>query len=547
MDEYIEQNITLIRNITPNGWEVVDSTLSESDKDVYSEYLRMCAEKISTQLDYDKFVIYNKHIYETDRSLYSLCCADGFKIACRSDNIDVCAYLYSNNDLSLNRRKTVVTSSINIFKKMINGKISTNNITRDMFILTYNYESVKVLRWMLYTGDIVTNDVMECFVDSVKHKRNLEVSVILFNFLNGLGLIDISLLEDLIVQITTNRSVTILKWLFERNNTLIPYIVQIVFDISCHQNCEEMCRLSLSFKNTDTDMSYVQDTVVYESFCRSLNTFKHNIVKCILELYSGKIIFKLLIDNEKLVPKKIEDVNHKEIILTLGSIKAYNLIITSYDDDIERFETSLIFVEDNALTEIVEKEICYQDIGICIDKEILINKIFDTFRLHKYGSRPIEQISRLPHTTTEFIISDSPTSDNNPYVIIQFMDMWYIPNDIIVDAFASDSFENEIKDIYASILGKRFNMNGPYNYKKDFADELGLQSATTVDEYIISKIIKEDSCPLCMDDYNMMLECGHVMCVFCACRWYIDRKESRVCCICRKPVSLNRSYFLTDR
>ena len=71
---------------------------------------------------------------------------------------------------------------------------------------------------------------------------------------------------------------------------------------------------------------------------------------------------------------------------------------------------------------------------------------------------------------------------------------------------------------------------------------------------MIKKVIYENNeknhidsyieCIICMNDGNLMLNCGHVICLSCAHKWYTKKNSDRLCVYCKKPIKMDQSYCL---
>lgn len=96
----------------------------------------------------------------------------------------------------------------------------------------------------------------------------------------------------------------------------------------------------------------------------------------------------------------------------------------------------------------------------------------------------------------------------------------------------ADNYKNEdTNDYYQKLMSSMLKMH------PDNVSDLATLRAN------ISIFISE--CPMCYENSDLLLECGHSICVLCAYGWYVI-KSNRTCMICSKNVYIANSIYIQD-
>jgi hypothetical protein len=121
---------------------------------------------------------------------------------------------------------------------------------------------------------------------------------------------------------------------------------------------------------------------------------------------------------------------------------------------------------------------------------------------------------------------------------------WCVTKYLLKKKLRSPDVDSKTKDVLAKLLGDQLDLGHKFDYKKDIAKDLKIISINKNSDVIKKRMYQSEECMMCVGEYDMMLECGHVMCMCCAYEWYIHKKEPEICQTCRKTISLKSSYHL---
>jgi hypothetical protein len=280
------------------------------------------------------------------------------------------------------------------------------------------------------------------------------------------------------------------------------------------------------------------------------------------------------------------DALHKDLVNTtilIGNIKIYSVIVTcSFDSEKSSFAllddhvtnpTTLCDTIVNLLVEIGrparvtsdrnykhEFDIMTQDKLLSTKKTITLeeNELISviTTLLDRHKNQKTQQ-SGLTFVKKEFVLNKvqkylsgkeqkiEKADDSISKIEIKIQSKWCISQDLIKTELKSSNIIASVKDVLAKLLGEQMSLGHSFDYKKALSLELKLMPINKKSKFIRENIRDAEECMMeCSGECDMMLDCHDVMCMCCAFEWYIKQNKPRICQVCRREISLEKSYYL---
>jgi hypothetical protein len=100
------------------------------------------------------------------------------------------------------------------------------------------------------------------------------------------------------------------------------------------------------------------------------------------------------------------------------------------------------------------------------------------------------------------------------------------------------------RDVIAGLLGKNMYPVQILKYRDIMNPLLKLKIADPSNPLIQGMIHESDECQICAGQNDMMISCGHQMCMRCCYDWYIVNEKPLICYVCQQPFVLNECFCL---
>lgn len=110
----------------------------------------------------------------------------------------------------------------------------------------------------------------------------------------------------------------------------------------------------------------------------------------------------------------------------------------------------------------------------------------------------------------------------------------------------SDIHSTELKNVFAEMISYHRGNENKVTYRDLMIDILGLIDGDLDHDFIKNKKYgsSDEDCPICLNSHDMMLNCGHVVCMSCAESWYLHNENPLICVVCQESIDLAKSYCL---
>jgi hypothetical protein len=513
-----------------------------------------------------------------DQTFINTCYVDGFNEAAINDKIAICKYIYSKKYIQPNIANTVNAANTANTANATDAT-STNDPTTEykfinpnVFVSCCERSAIKCISWML-TMNQFNPLVINIGFETACYKENTKVMDILYNetqnyikqYLNDSDNMYVFLRTIIVDKLTKSN-----QWFRDRITTE-KINIQLVFMKFCKNDSSDIVSSFLDFFET-----FLQKKDIYNAFvCTCNNGGNINTLKLLKERYDNidDLIFNDLSPCgqsrlvrttrlfEEIMSNKFLNESHRLILEWINTLIKIKITIKPIDESTSPVININGYDVDKCLKELHEKNNVLQAYNF--DKQMIDSLIhdlietacidganIDTTSIHP-GNKYIEKIieSSSPLIKKEKSVKKS-TSTNHYLCVMIWIESIINREQLFNLLLHSDTYVK--KEMVAHLLGYHLNPRRKnLSYKEMMIDRLGLLVADEESLKNTGKIFKsayneqcQNECPVCMCEYDMILSCGHVMCMTCAYKWYIQKSNQLMCQICRGSIELSSSYCL---
>lgn len=548
--------IDIIVDPMVNNDQSTSNSYSDARKDPgYLNFITSCRDDSMNSFYSSESVI----LKNPDQSFIRQCYVDGFNEAATNNRVTICKHIYSKRHVMTGMP---INSAIKTVLKRHHLPTNIREIDPNIFILCCERNAFDVVPWML--GINTFNPlVIKIGFETACYKESIKIMNILYDdpvqkyikqYLNDPDSA-YTLLRVIIIDKHT-KSIVWFKDKFAANKINI----HLVFTKLCKHESTNTVACFLDYFD-----QFLQKTDIYNVFVRQCsNGGDIDTLKLLRERYSiddcifndtlpcgGSRLFNEIMNN------KFLDYSHQIILEWINTFKKINIKIKRIDDWNNDWNNSPVLSVINISGYDVDK--CLESLRIKINAMQFYNfdKICDLVKKTIIDAsispenKPIEQIIEISSPLIK--------KDNSIDTIIRGTVVhYYLCVMIWVESFVnseqlfnlllqSDTYGK--KEMVAKLMG--YHLNRDLSYKEIMIDRLGLLVADEESLANTGKIFKsahneqyQTECPVCMCEYDMILSCGHVMCMTCAYKWYIQKSNQLMCQICRRSIQLSSSYCL---
>lgn len=553
------------------------------------------------------FLKYNEFVKSHDYKLHKRCCVDGFRAAAMSNNLNILKHLYAeNNVMTGNKRgffEMPFKSSLG-FKPRLKGEIHS-----DAFIISCDSNSIDVVAWMLKIETFEADVLEKAFKIVIKKDNssgNENLLNIIFNEMSDRNIINVDWIEKIICEFSHNNYLHGLKWFCERYRNIFPKFIEQIFITSCVKCYSDTCRWVMNLicecvfpEFIASQPKYYMHSIILKGLkIAILDGSKYHelivseIINILIKYSEGNSLYSqsFMSNNpptmfNTLYEKEINEIFvhalHKGFINTVTlmcGLKVYTVSIECVYNNDEKIVilndtiTNLLTRCDliiDILTEIDANdknsfEIISTISSISSKKSINLEKISLNIIMQAFLNNHMSldtSSSNLSFIKRNFIIGkvqqflsgfDKKDEKNNvskklvDKINIHVQTIRCITQDLLRSELKSSSIDSNMKEILAKLLGDHMGLDHKFDYKREIARELKLKTIKKNSDFVKTHIHSADECMMCIGECDMMLECGHIMCMCCALEWYIKKNECAICQFCRRDISLEQSYYLID-
>jgi hypothetical protein len=564
----MDDNISYSFPITSVG------TLYNPDNYIYNNFIRICKVGNASNQCIKQLLEFSTVLKKYN--MHQICYTEGFKIACYNNNIQMANYLYTT--------RNVITGAIRTLFDALFGP-TRYEISDDILLICCEKENISIVSWILRIQKFSIDSLILAF-NIVLVREFTEIMEYIFLKLSEETNITLYIYELFGYILTTGRK-KILHWLdefcekYNYRECFSKYVPEI-FCQACSNsyenlseekknkyhiaNCNYPCTIEdnlyifLYFANRE---KYLDNNIIYQGFTLACNSGNLNIAMIINDKFNKDDCTSNIhsIDIFK-DPHRIpffEAIFKKQyhVVEWLGELQNLSMTFTFLGSGHEKVYTLNVSTNIGSKTPreiLCDSKKCIQKILINKTKYIQKSKIYvDNDDLNKISNTGVKIDWLLLERLILYAVNNKQSCDllykcdgcNDAQIVsIVIQIEKYISNDILYKIlYDSDTIKE--RNVVAKLIANNDNMYSDNNLQMSYKDlmvrKLGL--TTILNEPYIYKY-ESDCCPLCLGEYDMMLDCGHVICMMCAHSWYFIKKEPLICQVCRNIISFEKSVCL---
>lgn len=508
---------------------------------------------------------------------------DAFVLAATENKCHICRYLYDKYDMITGAQKlplmsnvptNLMTSSNAYYSNIPYSNTPFSNVSYpnmgydvspDLFITCCKKGCTDVVLWMLsfntFSIDIIKEAMMSAMLISCT-----TICSHLYFILATNGYNDTNFMSMFIRSIIENNVHEMIIWFYMTDIHLFYTYAPFIFLDLCYYGRIENIIWLMNLKRDDLSFA---DTIsadyVYKGIVNTCTKDNIQIVTTLCEIYSVHYIISLILaDTCRSI--YVEAVKYKacNILKWLNNIRTYNVCVNGISTSgktlftINSNQTTLVKCADEIIMSIpfnisiignnngLLNHATLLDILLCSIAEINIKK--DSIDILLECDQEYTQVyNQIKHAIT-----------NDPIELLNFtikINSFITLKELMEQLYNSGTITD--KNIFASMIIDQLRLNIDKNdmlcentdmlyeiksaYKILFMDLLDIKMNMT---HKITKIYEDIECPMCMGEKDIVLTCGHSMCMSCAYLLYIVNNKDQYCSVCHKNIDLHKSLIL---
>ena len=349
----------------------------------------------------------------------------------------------------------------------------------------------------------------------------------------------------------TNFDINVVKSAFEivlsHNNIILVNQLFTVLKSDSYLISQTLCSLS---KNNYYDLiqniyherkHLISDIMLYECFVISSkqgHVKTAQIIRSLNPIQIDNLIFsdinktpfiKAMINSQYLILDILNDMKQYQITVYLEEIEIIKMQFNEYQID-QIIKQLLNNTQINKLNIVSDN-----NLKICFDNQIHHNLFIENISqsVYEFNKTKYEKIFKCKQQNTEILC-------NLKFIIIteHYIDSNYL-NKILKTSTTIIQ-----RDEISRLLGRNMYPIQDLKYRDIMNPYLNLKIAQITDPLIQRIIHESDECQICSGQNDMMLSCGHQMCIRCCMDWYIINKNSLICYVCQQPFVMTECFCL---
>lgn len=556
-----------------DSWCLIEAPgllLSSPEAKTEKDFLDICGNGAYHGDRYDGFLELERVLSIYGVTFSQNCYVQGFNVAASVDEIRICKHIFEKRNVFNGSLRTKFDI---LWRNSFQAK-ERECIDSKLFITCCEKNSVNVIKWMMIVN-LFNYNVLKIAFETACISQNTKIMSLIHHELYTRNICDLTNMANILICCASDGRTRSLEWFYQIN----PHMFMSVLQLMLTQICKNGRSETLKFVIGVTTRKIAVD-LLHQCFI-SACVGGHKETAMILRGYDMPGHMNKYIDN---LEDRIFTDPDKQIFFVAMTNKRHNILEWLNDFKHHHLTINLIDVDDDSGTQCIpplvsmiipecEIDKCTKYIASpgCKLSEFVIVTSDSTSsdrllnKTNSYGMKvPVtdgkfneHMLHRLfveSHESTKF--SDGcyermfqckkitgERSDINYVINVLIRTERYIGINSLFQILSRCETVAE-KNVIAGLLGHHINPRVKLTYKDMMLDKLGL-NITDKNSDVVSKIMFEtDECPLCMCEYDMMLACGHVMCMSCAVGWYITKGKPMICYICQKPFLMKDGYCL---
>lgn len=566
------------------SWCVVESASSiytTPEMKTEKEFLEICGNRLCPSDRFNGLLELEKVLSIYGETFAQNCYVQGFNAAALANDVRVCRHIFDKRNVLIGSQRT----KFDMFWKSSIQTKDRGCIDSKLFIACCEKNSVDVVIWMMSMNQFNRNVLKTAFEVGCIN-QHIKIMNALYNELTIRGMFDWPGMVNLLIHSSGEGKTHSLEWFHQTNERMfVSVIPAMLIQVSKYGRSESLKMiLGLNVANHNHNGTKIQSITVdliHQCFI-SACAGGHKDVGMILRSYNSMNHMNQRTDS--LEHRIFTDKDRKAFFAALIN-KRYNILEWLNSFKHHHLTVNMIDLQndsDNSVT-LVSTVVNESEIGNCIryitspecklsEYAIIVtspsiessNREIVT-KTNSYGMKIAVTNGKFNDQVVRKLFIDSQTPGKITQSCYEKMfqckkisdmhqDVKYIINVVIktetyIDVGSLTQILSKCesiveKDMIAGLIGHHINPNIKLTYKDMMIDRLGIGVADKNSE-VISKIMYEaDDCPLCMCEYDMMLSCGHVMCMSCAVEWYLIKEKPMNCYFCQKPFVMKEGYCL---
>lgn len=537
------------------------------------EFLNMCENRLKTSVHttskdpFQSLLKIEKVLRMYGHEFANNCYVQGFIVAALANDVKICAHIFATRNVLTGTARTKIEM---LWRDFMRGK-TKDNFDPKLFISCCENGSDDVVEWMLSVNLFIPKILYTAF-EIGANNQNTRIMNILYKELYIRGFIDWSNLVATAVRTACEGKIQTLQWFFSANERLVVSLLTEIMDKICRNGKIDSLDFILS-QNCPSVQTVLKPESMYHWFI-SACMFGHKHIADALRRYDARYYAEnmenvLFNDPERKAFFLTLANNHHDVLTWLNGLKHYHLTITVLDMTEASKIVSTIIVSSTVRDIDIENWIHHTMISalshyVIADPQKPSHRIngcgtkvsnFKDVKSHEttFNDRVIIHIfknslrdaTKTGHYETMFNCRNIKSQRNNDLCVINFVIQiqTYMNPDALCQVLGKCETIKE-KNIIAGLIGHLSYPSIDLTYKDMMIEKLGINVAEENSEIVTKIMYETDECPLCMCEYDMVLSCGHVMCMSCAAEWYLTKQKPMICYCCQKPFTMSHCYCL---
>jgi hypothetical protein len=488
-----------------DSWVHIDMQTEELNKKKFRDtFINTC--KISDNMD--QLIELEKELKLYDIQFIQTCYVDGFKISAMTDNLKVCQHIYQSRDVILGYQRT----QFDIYYRYL-FKSTIQSIDSDLYIECCRNNCTNVIRWMLSVTTFDKNVIKRAFdiiiLSDIRSSdtRSSDIRSLVNTLISILNQ-DPMIITQTLHSLSKNNYYDLIRNIYQSHKNIIcSKLLYECFIIGSEQGHDKTVQIIRSLDPINID-KYIFSDIDKTPFIKAINNYQYLFLDILNDMKQYQITVYLA--ETEIIKLQINEYQIDWFInQALANGKINNLSIVSDTNKEIHFDHQIIH---NLFIENIKSSVLISD-------NINKTKFERTF---KCKNRYTEELCAIKF----IIITDH-------YLNFIFLNKKLKESSLIVE-----------RDVISDLIGKNMHPIQKLKYRDIMNPYLDLKIAQISDPLIQSMIHESDECQMCMGQNDMMISCGHLMCIRCCFDWYIVNKKPLICYVCQQQFVMNECFCL---